>query len=196
MKKVLFIISIAVIVVVGTVYVKKEREFRLQPNKTKDDSRVTLEEFDVFRYQHQKLESRFSARSARLFEPNRVLVEGNPIGIRYKADHHGESKEVLRTHTATILFQADNFGKMLQSPPVDRAHLTEGVEASFLDMFLVTENADYVFKTDTLQSQMETTIEGQNKKMKSANGFEYDLKKQQLIMQGKVSGVFVPPAQK
>ncbi len=196
MKKSIVISVVLLLSLAGAIYVKKERTQRTKPHSIGDESRVTLEEFDVYRYQIQKLESRFSARSARLYEPNRILVEGNPVGIRYKTDEKGESKEILRTHTATILFQADNFGKMLQSPPVDKALLTEGVEAGFMDMMLLTEKADYLFKTDTLQSELETTIEGPNKKMKSANGFSYDLKKQQLIMQGKITGVFVPPAQK
>ena len=196
MKKSVLISAVLFIFLAVTVYVKKARDQRKKPKELGDDSRVTLEEFDIYRYQNHKIESRFSARSARLFEPNRMLVEGNPIGIRYKSDQNGESKEVLRAQTATIFFQADSFGKMLQSPPLDKALLSEGVEAGFVDLILLTENADYVFKTDTLQSKMETTVEGPQKKMKSATGFEYDLKKQQLLMQGKVSGVFIPPAQK
>ena len=151
------------------------------------EPRAVLEDFVLYRYEHDVLKSRLSARLGHFYEPNVVELDGEIHGDRLTDT--GE-KESLGAESATAYFKAATLSKMLdQSTELDRAELTGFVEVGVKEHILTTDYAEYLNSEKLVRSGRPVRVEGPGRVFMGDAGFTYSLEDEVLKMQGPIKGM-------
>ena len=157
---------------------------QIENGKT-NQPRIILEDFTIYRYANNRLISTLSGRMGAFVEPNIIDVSGDIRGIR----HDSEKKEYLLAQSAEGHLKSFGVIQMMNGADLDYATFQKDVRVGWDTTTVKTEDAKYTADRDVLESDIPVVIETPTAHFNGENGFEYDVEKGDMTVQGPIKGV-------
>ena len=154
---------------------------RVQTNQP----RIILEDFTIYRYANNRLISTLAGQMGSFVEPNVIDISGNIRGIR----HDSAKKEFLLAQSAEAHLKSVGVIQMMNGADLDYAIFQKDVRVGWDKTTIKTEYAKYTADRDILDSDIPVAIETPSANFYGENGFEYDVEKGNIIIQGPIKGV-------
>lgn len=152
---------------------------------------VVLEDFSIFRYTGNHLDSEISGQIGQFVDPNRVQAFGEAKATKYEAGR----TQTLIGGQAVAFFKAKTVQEMMGSPELVRVEMSKNVKMNTSDHIIFTDEADYTALTNTVTSSRPVRVEGDNQWFTGERGFQYEVDSENVRLYGKVRGMVMPADQ-
>lgn len=170
------------------IYVLATREGPIVRENDPDASReprLSLSDFTIYKYDDHKVKMTFSGRLANFVDPNLLEIYGNIRGLR----HNSQKREYVTAESAVVFFETNGVAQLMEDAEVSKAELEDNVNVGVKYNRLVTDFAEYLPQQELLQSEFPVRLKGPTGDFDGKSGFKYDLKSEDILIHGPISGV-------
>ena len=150
--------------------------------------RAVLEDFVFFRYRGAYLESRLQAIKGQFLEPNRVKLDGDIRGWRFRENR----EESMAAQSMIAFFDSKTIGELFTHMELVKTEMQTEVSVGTNDHILRTDYAEFLAPENLIVSDLPVRVEGPNRWFTGQKGFRYDLKSEEVAIFGDVQGVIIP----
>ena len=193
-KKLIIISFILSLVYAVNVYMTRQRTSIREKSEaeTLKEPRLIFEDFTLYRYSDDVMESKMGAKLAELYEPNRLELDGDVFAQKLGLPE----RQALNSESATILFNSKGLTGMTEGAKLVSAEVSGFVEVNFKEHVITTDYAKFVAKDNIIKSSRPVRVDGAGRVFATEDGFNYNLTKESLNLIGLVKGQLRPDLMK